>query len=103
MARRMRLYDFTAPPSLGFTPSSTCDPSSPLMREMLVSMATSLVVLPSTVTMMSPGLRPASLAGESSNTVVMTRPSSLFSRAAPMPKYLPLCVSLNFCRSWGER
>jgi len=59
------------------------------MRATLSSRAASLVGLPSTVTMMSPGLNPALSAGEPANTVVMTRPALPSSKAAPMPEYWP--------------
>ena len=78
-------------------------PSSPLMRLMLVSMATALVSLPSTVTMMSPGARPAALAGDPSNTAVMTSPSSVFCRLAPTPEYEPRSFSSKSWTSLGVR
>jgi hypothetical protein len=73
------------------------------MRAMLDSIAASAVGCPSTVTMMSPGLRPAFAAGDPANTLVITRPCLLFSRAAPMPEYCPLCFSSKACVSFGER
>ena len=73
------------------------------MRLMLVSMAASLVDLPSTAWMMSPGARPAALAGDPSNTEVMTRPSLVFCSDAPMPEYEPRSFSSKSLTSLGVR
>ena len=89
--------------SLGWMLRTTVVPSSPLMRLMLVSMATLLVDLPSTLRIRSPGTRPAAFAGDPSNTEVMTRPSSVFCREAPMPEYEPRSFSSNSCTSLGVR
>ena len=89
--------------SLGCTVRVTALPSSPLMRVMLVSMDVPLVSLPSTVRMTSPGARPAALAGDPSNTPVMTRPSLVFCSEAPMPEYEPFCFSSKSWTSLGVR
>ena len=89
--------------SLGWMVSVTVEPSAPLMRLMLVSMAASLVDWPSTAWMMSPGTRPAAFAGDPANTVEMTRPSLVFCSDAPMPEYEPCCFSAKSCTSLGVR
>ena len=95
MLRRTMSIVSSGPPALGLMPSFTGVPSLPLMRAMLASMAASAVGCPSTVTMMSPGLSPAFAAGDPSNTFVITRPCLPFSRAAPMPEYLPAQLLLE--------
>ena len=89
--------------SLGWTVRTTVVPSAPLMRLMLVSMDVSLVDSPSTAWMTSPGARPAALAGDPSNTEVMTSPSLVFCRDAPMPEYEPRCFSSKSRTSLGVR
>ncbi len=103
MVRRVTVTGFAPPPSTDLTPSCTVVPSSPLIRAMLVSMATSAVGSPSTVTMTSPGWRPAAAAGDPSKTLVITSPSGTDCSAAPMPEYSPFCFSSKALVSSGDR